>query len=390
MTDTTNSNAITPSLSAIRRKRLLFIVTPLALAACVFGSWRLLSDDSMRTTDDAYVGGQMVQITPQVAGLVTRISADNTDRVDGGATLIQLDPTDSEVDLASAEAKLSQAMRNVRGLYANVARYDAEVQTRQAELEKARADLAERKAVSGTGAVSGEDIRHAADAVRAAEAVHSAALQARAQAFAQIDGATLASHPDVQVAALRVRAATLALSRTRVVAPVSGMVAQRMVQLGRRVNMGDRLMSIVPLDRLWIDANFKEVQLKGICPGQDAKVTADIYGKSIVYHGHVEDVEAATGAAFALLPAQNATGNWIKVVQRIPVRISLEASELTSNPLRIGMSTEVEVKTGNCDPHWLSARKPKDDNATALYDAQATAANARVEKIIAENMGAHQ
>ncbi|PRC94085.1 efflux RND transporter periplasmic adaptor subunit [Solimicrobium silvestre] len=393
MTDKTTPQAsqeIVATPSSTRRKRLLVVFGAIAVAASAFAAWRFFSDDSLRSTDNAYVGGQVVQVMPQIAGTVTRIMADNTDRIAAGASLIQLDSTDAQVELAAAEAKLAQAVRTVRGLYANDARYGADILAQQAELDKARADLAERKAVASIGAVTGEDLRHAANAVLKAEAIYTAAQQARAQALAQIDGSTFASHPDIQAAAQRVRAALIALSRSRIVAPVSGMVAQRVVQLGRRVGPGDRLMSIVPLDRLWVDANFKEVQLKGICPGQSAKVTADVYGKALIYHGRVEDIEAATGAAVALLPAQNATGNWIKIVQRVPVRISLDPAELLRNPLRIGMSTEVEINTSSCDAQWAAARKPKDDNAAGLYDVQAGIAETRVKEIIAENMGSHK
>jgi membrane fusion protein (multidrug efflux system) len=357
------------------------------LAACAWGGWTYFSNDAIRMTDDAYVGGQVVQVTPQVAGTVTRVLADNTDRIVAGSLLVEIDPTDAKVELAAAEAQLAQAVRTVRGLYANDARYDAEIRVRQADLNKVRADLRERRAIAGTGAVTGEDVRHAADAVFAAEAALASANEARAQAFAQIDGVTLASHPAVQTAAQRVRAAALAVERSRIVAPVSGMIGQRTVQLGRRVAPGDRLMAVVPLDRLWVDANFKEVQLKGVCPGQSATVTADIYGKSVVYHGLVEDIEAGTGAAFALLPAQNATGNWIKVVQRAPVRVSLDPTDLACHSLRIGMSTRVEIKTGPCDPQSAANRKPKIDDASALYDAQAAAADAYVDKIIAASTG---
>ncbi|WP_096701520.1 efflux RND transporter periplasmic adaptor subunit [Magnetospirillum sp. 15-1] len=389
--------------AVIRRKRLTWLAGGLVAAAAIGGIWTVLSDDTLRATDDAYVGGQVVSVTPQVSGTVIRILADNTDRISAGALLVEIDPTDAKVELASAEAQLAQAVRSVRGLYASDARFNADIRVRQADINKARADLAkaradfrERQSIAGTGAVSAEDVRHAADAVHIAEAVLASAEaalgsaeQARAQALAQVDGlgAVLDTHPTVQNAAQRVRAATLAVERTRIPAPVSGMVAQRMVQLGRRVAPGDRLMAVVPLDRLWVDANFKEIQLKGVCPGQPATVTADIYGKAVVYHGHVEDMEAGTGAAFALLPAQNATGNWIKVVQRVPVRIGLDPTELARNPLRIGMSAKVEINAGVCDPKLAMERKPKTDDNAVLYEAQAAAADTRVSDIVAANIG---
>ncbi len=385
MTDQTQSQEIQITPSTLRRKRLLLVFGCVGIAALAFAAWRMLSNDKIRSTDDAYVAGQVVQLTPQIAGTVTQIWADNTDRVEAGASLIQIDSTDAQIELASAEAKLALAVRQVRGLYANDARYRAEIQIQQAELDKARADLAQRTAIANTGAITGEDLRHAKDAVHKAEAAYAAARQMQEQALTQIDGPSFASHPDIQAAAQRVRAALISLSRSQIVAPVSGMVAQRLVQPGRRVAPGDRLMSIVRLDRLWVDANFKEGQINGICPGQTATVNADMYGKAVVYHGHVADVEAATGAAMALLPAQNATGNWIKVVQRVPVRISLDPAELKRNPLRIGMSTEVEIDTSQCDANRAAQRTAKHDDVADLYAVPTQQADAQIGEVIAAN-----
>ena len=373
--------------SALRKKRLTAIAAAVLIVGGAGLAWNMLSNGNVRTTDDAYVGGRVVQITPQVSGTVTRILADNTDRVTAGTPLVEIDAADARIELAAAQAQLAQAVRAVRGMVAADARYDADVKLRQAELDRAQADLAARRAIAATGAVTGEDVRHADVAVRAAQAALDAARQQFAQAHAQIDGSTIDSNPAVLAAAQRVRAAELALARSVVLAPVSGMIAQRSVQLGRRVASGDRLMAVVPLDHLWVDANFKEVQLKGMCPGQKATITADVYGKSIKYRGTVADVEAGTGASFALLPAQNATGNWIKVVQRVPVRVMIDPQELGAHPLRIGMSAEVEVDAGSCDAAAAAARKPQVDDAAAIYAAQQAKAELRVREIIAANMG---
>lgn len=370
---------------AVRRKRLLLLGAGVAVIALGWGGYNWLSGGESRSTDDAYVNGHVVAVTPQVAGTVIRVGADNSDRVVAGTPLIEIDPSDARVALAAAEADLARAVRNVRGLFATDARFDAEIGVAQASLDKARADLSQRQAIANTGAVTGEDVRHARDAMRSAEATLAAAREARAEALAQTSGATLASHPDVQAAAERVRAAALTLARARIVAPVGGMIAQRNVQLGRRVAPGDRLMAVVPLDGLWIDANFKEVQLDGICPGQPATVTADIYGRRVVYHGRVADIEAGSGAAFALLPAQNATGNWIKVVQRVPVRIRLDPTELTRNPLRIGLSAKVTIDTDRCD-RKAQPTAPQSESV-ALYDAQVREADATVARVIAANIG---
>ena len=383
MTDTSSTSAGDPAF--VRRKRLLFLGAGLALIALGWGGYGWLSGRNSRSTDDAYVNGHVVAVTPLVAGAVIRIDADNSDRVMAGAPLVEIDPSDARTALGVAEADLARAVRNVRGQFAMDARLDAETRIAQANLDKVRADLSERQAIANTGAVTGEDVRHARDAVRSAEATLAAAREAHAQAFAQTRGATLASHPDVLAAAERVRATALALARARIVAPVGGMIAQRNVQLGRRVAPGDRLMAIVPLEGLWIDANFKEVQLDGICPGQAAIVTADVYGRRVTYHGRVADIEAGSGAAFALLPAQNATGNWIKVVQRVPVRVRLDPAELTRNPLRIGLSAKVTVQTGPCDRKARPAAARSE--SIAFYDVQAREADATVARVMAANIG---
>lgn len=386
----TSPPAGTPtSPTARRRKRLVGVAVLLTLAGAGWGAWTILHDPAVRSTDDAYVAGHVVQVTPEVAGTVIRILADNTNDVAAGTLLVELDPTDAKIALATAEAQLAQSVRNVRGQLANNAHYDAEVQLRQAELTKAEADFKSRAAIVNTGAISRETFRHAGDAVSTARAALASAEQMRAQALAQTIGSTVDNNPAVRLAAENVRAAALALARSRIPAPVSGMVAQRNVQLGRRVAPGEVLMSIVPLDELWVDANFKEVQLEGICPGQPASVTADIYGSSVVYHGHVVGIAAGTGSAFALLPAQNATGNWIKVVQRAPVRLSLDPAELAKNPLRIGMSVEAEVDAHACISPAPGAG-PTAEDASPFYGAQARQADANVARIIAENIEARQ
>ena len=382
------SETANPAPAAARRKRLLWLGGGLAAAALGWGLYALFSNNDFRTTDNAYVGGHVIQVTPQIAGTVTHILADNTDLVAAGTPLVETDPADAKVELAAAEAELAQAVRNVRGLFAADARHGAEIVVAQTGLDRARADWRERKAIAASGAVTGEEVRHAGDAVRAAEASLASARQARIEALAQISGSSLASHPGVRRAAERVRAAALAVERSHILAPASGMIAQRSIQLGHRVAPGERLMAVVPLDRLWVDANFKETQLKGICPGQPATVTADIYGRSVVYHGRVVGLEAGTGAAFALLPPQNATGNWIKVVQRIPVRIALDPAELAKQPLRIGMSTEVTVDAGHCDPKTSLAQRTAQTNDTEINAIQAKAADRRVAAVIAASIGA--
>lgn len=384
MTDTSAEAAADPA--ATRRRRLIVIGAGLALIAVAWALWCLFSGNTLRSTDDAYINGHVILITPRVAGAVSAVLADNTDRVRAGQTLVELDPSDARIELASAQAALAQAIRRVRGLFAATAQAAAMIQFRQAELERAQADLRVRQAIVGQGAVTEEATRHARDAVRAGRAALDVAEQAYAEALSQTKGTSLLDHPEVRAALERVRAAELALQRTTIHTPVSGMVAQRNVQLGERVAVGDRLMAVVPLDQLWVDANFKEVQLEGVCRGQPARVTADIYGDRIVYHGTVDDVEAGSGAAFSLLPPQNATGNWIKVVQRVPVRIRLNPAELARHPLRIGMSADVQIDTSRCPP-GTDLSLGRSIERTAIYAAQAKAADQLAATAMDDDLG---
>jgi membrane fusion protein (multidrug efflux system) len=387
MAETTTPVA-TPASSA-RRRQMMLIGGVLIIAGAAWAVWRGVSSNTMRSTDDAYVNGHVVSITPQVAGSVSAVMADNADRVQAGQTLVSLDASDARIALASAQAELAQTVRRVRGLFAAEAQAAAMVELRQAELGRAQADLRARQGIVGQGAVTAEDARHAADAVRTAQAALDAAEQTHAEALAQTQDTDVDDHPDVRFALERVRAAALALERTTIRSPVSGMVAQRSVQLGRRVAVGDRLMAVVPLDQVWVDANFKEVQLDGVCPGQTARVTADIYGSHVVYHGTVDDIEAGSGAAFSLLPAQNATGNWIKVVQRVPVRIRLDPDEVAKHPLRIGMSTVVDVDTGSC-PSGQDLKRTASIEQTSLYSAQQAVADQGASAALSESDGAQK
>jgi membrane fusion protein (multidrug efflux system) len=353
---------------------MMLIGGVLIVAGVVWAVWHGLSGNTIRSTDDAYVNGHVVSITPQVSGSVSAVMADNADRVQAGQALVALDASDARIELASAEAGLAQAVRRVHGLFAAEAQTAAMIKLRKAELGRAQADLRARQDIVGQGAVTAEDARHAADAVAAAQAALEAAEQTNAEALTQTQDTNVDNHPEVRAALERIRAAALALERTTIRSPVSGMVAQRSVQLGRGVAAGDRLMAIVPLDQVWVDANFKEVQLDGVCPGQTARVIADVYGGHVVYHGAVEDIEAGSGAAFSLLPSQNATGNWIKVVQRVPVRIRLDPDEVAKHPLRVGMSTIVDIDTSNC-PSEQALKRAASVEQTALYSAQQSVAD---------------
>ncbi|URV24470.1 efflux RND transporter periplasmic adaptor subunit [Burkholderia gladioli] len=336
--------AAAPAAQNGKRKRMMtLLILAIVIAAIAYGLYYFLVARFHEETDDAYVNGNVVQITPQVTGTVIAVNADDTQSIRIGQPLVKLDPADAAIALQSAEANLAQTVRRVRGLYADDDQYRAQVAQRDSDLSKAQDDLRRRLAVAQTGAVSQEEISHARDAVKAAQASLDAARQQLAANVALTANTTVANHPDVLAAAATVRNAYLNNARNTLPAPVTGYVAKRSVQVGQRVSPGTPLMSVVPLGQIWVDANFKEVQLDHMRIGQPVSVTADIYGSSVKYHGKVIGFSAGTGSAFSLLPAQNATGNWIKVVQRLPVRIALDPQELERHPLRIGLSMQVDV-----------------------------------------------
>ncbi|HET7757896.1 MAG TPA: efflux RND transporter periplasmic adaptor subunit [Steroidobacteraceae bacterium] len=338
------------------------------------------------TTDDAYVSGNVVEITPQISGTVVAIGADDTQFVKAGQPLVRLDRSDAQVALDEADAGLGRTVRDVRNLYATSAQLAADVALKETELARARSDLERRSRLGASGAVSGEELQHARDAVHAAQAALAASRQQLAATRARVDGTTIEDHPQVRAAAAAVRNAYLTYSRTELPAPVSGFVARRNVQLGQRVSPGTALMAVVPLDEVWVDANFKEPQLATLRVGQPVRLSADLYGRQVVFHGHVAGFGAGTGSAFSVLPAQNATGNWIKIVQRVPVRIALEARELAAHPLQIGLSMRVDV-----DVHDESgARLPQlagsaSGWSTDVFGSTGRGADARVAAIIAAN-----
>ncbi|HEV2700895.1 MAG TPA: HlyD family efflux transporter periplasmic adaptor subunit [Steroidobacteraceae bacterium] len=374
-----------------RRNRLLLLVTlGIVVIGIGYGLYWYSVLRLRESTDDAYVNGNIVQITPQIAGTVIGINADDTQYVSAGQTLVRLDPADAKVALDEAEAHLALTVRSVRGEFATTAQLAAAQGIRQTDLETAQKDLARRERLAGSGAISGEELQHARDAVSAANSALLAAQQQFAADHARIDGTQIEDHPEVQAAASAVHSAFLTVARTQLPVPVAGYVAHRNVQLGQRVSPGSVLMAIVPLNQVWVDANFKELQIANMRMGQPATLTADLYGGSVKYHGTVVGFSAGTGAAFALLPAQNATGNWIKVVQRLPVRIVLDPKDLAAHPLQVGLSMRVEVSTANRDgarlPQQTVANAPA--YATNVFDDADRQAQARVEAIIAANLPA--
>ncbi|UKD13015.1 efflux RND transporter periplasmic adaptor subunit [Burkholderia aenigmatica] len=386
MSDQQNAASAQPLSNGKRKRMMTLLIAVIVIAAIAYGLYYFLVARFHEGTDDAYVNGNVVQITPQVTGTVIAVKADDTQTVKAGDPLVVLDPADSQVALQQAEANLAQTVRQVRGLFVNDDQYRAQVALRQSDLSKAEDDLRRRVAVAQTGAVSQEEISHARDAVKAAQASVDAAQQQLASNRALTANTTIASHPNVMAAAAKVRDAYLANARNVLPAPVTGYVAKRSVQVGQRVSPGTPLMSVVPLNAVWVDANFKEVQLKHMRIGQPVELTADIYGSSAVYHGKVVGFSAGTGSAFSLLPAQNATGNWIKVVQRLPVRIELDPKDLAKHPLRIGLSMQVDVdiKDERGDQLVNAQNTVYETNVFAKYGDEA---DAEIARIIAENAG---
>jgi membrane fusion protein (multidrug efflux system) len=404
----TSTAAATPPTSAAataptsERAKALKGVALVVLLGLAYGGYEWYLGRHEEATDNAYVQGNVVQITPQVGGTVTAIFADDTDFVKAGQALVQLDPADAQVALDQAEANLAQAVRQVRTLYANNGTLGAQIAVREADITRARTDLARatddlnrRQTLVGNGAVSKEELGHAESQVAAAQNALSAAQAGVTAAREQLssnqtltEGTRVDSHPSVLAAAAKVREAYLAVHRAALPAPVDGYIAKRTVQLGQRVPAGAPLMSLIPLNQLWVDANFKEVQLRNIRLGQPVKLTADVYGSRLEYKGTVVGMGAGTGAAFALLPAQNATGNWIKVVQRVPVRIALDAQQLVQNPLRVGLSMEASVDITDQSGKSLSeAPHPTSAVQTEVYASMDKGAMDAVQHIIAANAG---
>lgn len=332
-----------------RKQWLAGLGVGLALATAGSASYYYLVARWSENTEDAYANGNIVQISAQTAGTVVAIHADNNGLVKAGQVLADLDASDARVTLEQAEANLARTVRQVRGLYANVGSLQAEVESRRAMAERAKADYERRKGLAATGAIPAEELAHAREALAAAESSLAASGQQLASSHAMVDNTALLTHPDVKATAAALRRAYLDYSRAHLLAPVSGHVAQRSVQIGQRVQAGAPLMAVVPLDQIWVDANFKETQLRQMRIGQPVTLHADLYGTDVTYHGKVDGLGVGTGSAFSLLPAQNATGNWIKVVQRLPVRVKLDPKELEQHPLKVGLSMNAKIDTRSAD-----------------------------------------
>lgn len=374
MTENASSVSANPVARQQRRKKMLLgLAGVTVVAAAIAGGYWWLHASNFVSTDNAYAAVEVAQVTPSVGGTVLEVLVKDTQAVRQGDVLVRIDPTDAKLSLAQAEAELARAVRRVKGYVANDGGLKAQIAARaadqksaaakltaaQADMARATVDLQRRQALAQSGSVSGDELTHAQNAFAAAQSQLAAALAAQAQALANheaaigakqvnatlIEGTTAEDNPEVLLALARRDQAQVDLARTTVRAPVDGVVAKRSVQIGQRVQAGTPLMSVVPLQDMYVDANFKEVQLPKVRTGQTVQLHADLYGKDVTYTGTVVGFSGGSGAAFAAIPAQNATGNWIKVVQRLPVRIQLNAQELAEHPLRVGLSMTATVDT---------------------------------------------
>ena len=401
-TPTSMPNAAAAPANSTRKKALGTVIASVVVAGVAYAAYWALVLNHFESTDNAYVQGNVVQLTPQVSGTVVAINADDTDHVKAGQWLVKLDPADAQIALDQAEAQLAQTVREVRTLYANNSTLAAQIAARQADLARtqsdelrAQDDVARRAPLLASGAVGKEEFNHVTAALAASKSSVAAAQAALVAAREQLgsnqaltEGVAAAQHPNVMRSTARVREAYLAMKRADLLAPVDGYVAKRSVQLGQRVQAGAPLMSVIALDRVWVEANFKESQLQNLRLGQPVELAADVYGKKVTYRGRIDGLGAGTGAAFALLPAQNATGNWIKVVQRVPVRIALDAAELAVHPLRVGLSMEARVDVSKVDGRMLADDSHRSTVAqTKVFDQNNDAADAEVRRIITSNGG---
>ncbi|MFM2301510.1 MAG: hypothetical protein RLZZ84_1246 [Pseudomonadota bacterium] len=342
-----------------RRKALRIFAAVLGAVALVWGIWYFLTQAGRVHTDNAYVGADIAVVTPQVSAMVKAVRVGGTQLVHKGDVLVELDDADARIDLANAEAALQQAHQRFRQARANTLSASARSDARSADVAQARADLDKarlaydrRAALAASGAISAEELTvaragylQAQAALAAANATRASASGDMAASAALTDGLSDETAPDVVAAQARVAQARLNLDRTVIRAPISGIVTNRQVQIGQRIAAGTPILTLVPLDAVFVDANFKESQLRNVKPGQPVELTSDFYGSGVVFHGKVAGFAGGTGAAFALIPAQNATGNWVKVVQRLPVRVRLDQAELRDHPLRVGLTMDAVIDT---------------------------------------------
>jgi membrane fusion protein (multidrug efflux system) len=373
-----------------RSKILILIAVIFIVLGLLWAAYWVLVLSKREQTDDAYVNGNKVVISAQISGTVIAVLADDTQLVKAGQVLVRLDPVDAEVGLSRSASALAQTVRQVRQQKSTAGEYDSAIETRQLELARAEADLAKREPLLADHAIAPEEVRHARESVGLARAALTQAIRQSSASHALVDGTDVEDNPAVLQAKAAYRDAWIAAQRNAVIAPVTGYVAERSVQLGQHIQAGQALMTVIPLNSLWVDANFKEVQLRHLRIGQPAQVRSDLYGGAYIFHGHVKGMAAGTGAAFSLLPAQNASGNWIKVVQRVPVRIQIDDEDLKRSPLRVGLSATVTVDTTKRDGPVLAldaTDTPVGD--TQVYSQDLDKANAEADAVVRRNLESH-
>ncbi|GAA0825318.1 efflux RND transporter periplasmic adaptor subunit [Marinomonas arenicola] len=382
-----NNDANTAAPTNSKRKKSLIILFMIIVLGAIAVSWYYETYIvGNQTTDDAYVNGNIVSITSETVGTVTQITADDGDYVKKGQVLVRFDEADADIAYEDAKAKLAQAVRQVRAMFNNVTQAEAVVASQEITLHKAQKDYQRRKNMVKAGGLSQEDLSHAKDMVDSAQKQLAVSVEQLKAQQSMIFGTTVETHPVVKSAIANVKQAYLAKQRTQIVAPVTGYVARRQVQLGQRISPSATLMAVVPLHDVWVDANFKETQLDNMRIGQPVSLVSDLYGDEVVFHGTVESLGIGTGSAFSVLPAQNATGNWIKIVQRLPVRIKLDKNELASHPLRIGLSMNVDVNTVSPSGKLLATDSPaKPRFETDVYHQTMQGVAQVISQIIKEN-----
>jgi membrane fusion protein (multidrug efflux system) len=383
MTDTT----ATQTRNGQRRFWFLILGAAILVGALVWGLYWLLYDRYFESTDDAYVGGNVVTVTSKENATVLALHADNTQTVKQGQLLIEMDPAIAKVNLQAAQANLARAVRGVRANFSKAGSGEAQLNQARVVLAQAQDDYRRRQQAFATQSVSGEELAHARDAVASAQAAVNSAEEALAQSNAAVEGTDIAHNPDVLAAEAQLRASAIAFGHMRIIAPLDGVIAQRTVQAGQQVAAGTPLMAVVPLNHVWIDANFKEVQLARMRVGQPVTVTADIYGGGVTYHGHIEGLGAGSGSAFALLPPQNASGNWIKIVQRVPVRVALDPKELADHPLRVGLSVSVDADVRDESGPLVTRKIGAGSTVANTGEDSGPAADAMIARILRENGG---
>ena len=362
----------------------LFLIIGLAWAAY----WFLFARHH-ETTENAYVSGNMVMVNAQTVGTVEAIMADENQEIKAGQVLVKLNPTDAQVALSQAQAQLAQATRQIQNAFNSAGVANAQLNQAASAVKTAQDAVNRRAKLVGTGAVSKEEYDQARNALAQAQAAYKTAAEQNKTASAQIAGTTTLSHPAIEAAKAAFRTAYINNKRLAVLAPIDGVVAKRSVQVGQQISPGVPLMTIVAANQVWVEANYKETQLANLRVGQPVELKADVYGSSVKFKGTVQGIGIGTGSAFSVLPAQNATGNWIKIVQRIPVRVNVDPEQLKQYPLRVGMSMHVSIDTKDRNGAVLGSVTGTQAPAnlqTNVYAQDEMEANEVADQIIRQNL----